>query len=300
MAKEQILIRLDFVYINVRPFVYPAILLDRSALTRGATVIDQVTATAFHRFMDYGRTSPAIFSCEGGETSGGSEYVVKLRGGLELRERGLVYELYASMLGAFLGMSCPRPAIVLIDEDLTGVVLEELSGDERKAQIIRDSVGLNFGTEFLVNITGWPVDKPVPLPMQAAAIKVYAFDALIQNPDRTFNNPNLGSRNDDLFIFDHEEAFSFLLSIFPSRTPWKLDTEVYLERHVFARALNQVPFPVDFLQRLSNLSEKVTAYFSEQIPSVWKSDDLPKIESHLALMSEHAAEFADEVTRRLA
>jgi hypothetical protein len=205
------------------------------------------------------------------------------------------------MLGAYFGLSCPRPAIILLEEDLAAVVLSTLSGDDRKTKIVRDSsVGLNFGTQFLVNLAVWPVDKAVPGPLQDAAVKVYAFDALIQNPDRTFNNPNLGSRNDDLFVFDHELAFSFLLSIFPSRTPWKLATEDYLERHVFARALNHVPFSSDFLQRLSDLSQEITAYFSKQIPHEWKSDDLPRIESHLALMSEHAAEFAEEVIRRLA
>jgi len=263
-------------------------------------VIDQVTATTFHGFMDSGRTSPAKFSCEGNESVGANDYVVKLRGGLELGERGLLFEIYASMLGSYFGLSCPRPAIVLIEEDLAAGVLEGLSGDERRAQIIRHSIGLNFGTLLLVNLPGWPVDKPVPGPMQAKAIKVFAFDALIQNPDRTFSNPNLGSRNDDLFLFDHESAFSFLLAIFPSRTPWRLATEDYLDRHVFARALKQVPFPADFLHLLGGLSEEVTTCFSKEIPSVWKSDDLPRIESHLALLREHAAEFAEEVTRRLA
>lgn len=263
-------------------------------------MIDQVTATTFHRFLDNGRTTPAIFSCKDRKTGDAGEYVVKLRGGMERRERGLTCELYASMLGAYFGMSCPRAAIVLIEEDLANVIGEELSGDDGKAEIIRESIGLNFGTQFLTNLTVWPVDKPVLGPMQDAATKVFAFDALIQNPDRTFNNPNLGSRNEDLFIFDHELGFSFLLDIFPSRTPWKLETEDYLGRHVFARALNHVPFPADFLQRLSGLSQEVFAYFSEQVPNGWKSEDLPKIESHLALMSEHAAEFAEEVTRRLA
>jgi hypothetical protein len=73
-----------------------------------------------------------------------------------------------------------------------------------------------------------------------------------------------------------------------------------LEGHVFARALKQVAFPPDFLQRLDDLTTEVTRYFTEQIPTEWRSDDLARIESHLALMSEHAAEFAEEVTRRLA
>jgi len=98
--------------------------------------------------MGNGRTSPAIFSCEGREAASTNEYVVKLRGGLERRERGLVYELYASMLGAYFGLSCPRPAIVLVEEDLVGAILEGLSGDDRNAQIVRESIGLNFGTHF--------------------------------------------------------------------------------------------------------------------------------------------------------
>jgi hypothetical protein len=263
-------------------------------------VIDQVTATTFHGFMENGRTSPAKFSCEGITPLVTSEYVVKLRGGLELRERGLVYELYASMLGSYFGLSCPRPAIVLIEKDLADGILEDFIGDEHKAQIVRNSIGLNFGTQLLTNLSAWPVDKSIPGSMQTAAIKIFAFDALIQNPDRGFNNPNLGSRNDDLFVFDHETAFSFLFEIFPSSTPWKLERENYLEKHVFANVLSEVPFPTDFLNLLRGLSKDVTAYFAEQIPSVWKSSDLPKIEARLALMSEHAAEFAEEVIRRLA
>lgn len=263
-------------------------------------MIDQVTATTFHRFMGNGRTSPAIFSCVGGEPEGTNEYVVKLRGGLELGGRGLAFELYASMLASYFGLSCPRPVIALIEEDLAAIVISQLEGEEHKAQVVRGSIGLNFGTQFLVNLTAWPVDKSVSGAMQAAAMKVYSFDALIQNPDRRFANPNLGSRGDDLFVYDHESAFSFILDIFPSPTPWMLGRERYLDEHVFARALKQLMFPIDFLERLGNLSEGLTRHFSEQVPDEWRTDDLARIESHLALMSEHAAEFAAEVTRRLA
>jgi hypothetical protein len=276
------------------------VLSSDSIFSVGATVIDQVIATTFHHFTGNGRTSPAIFSCIGGEQDGVKEYVVKLRGGLELGGRGLALELYASMLASYFGMAFPRPAIVLVEEDLSAVILSQLIGDDQKSRVIRGSTGLNFGSQFLVNLTTWPIDKSVSGTLQPAAMKVYAFDALIQNPDRSFKNPNLGSRGDDLFIYDHESAFSFLFDILPSPNPWRLGTERYLNGHVFAKALNGVIFPADFLQRLGNLSNEVTRYFSEQIPEDWKSDDLLKIEAHLALMSEHAAEFAEEVTRRLA
>jgi hypothetical protein len=131
-------------------------------------------------------------------------------------------------------------------------------------------------------------------------MRIFAFDALIQNPDRKFNNPNLGSHDEDLFIFDHELAFSFLLSVLPNLTPWVLTTEDYLEQHVFARVLKGEAFPEDFLSRLSRFSQEIASVLSNQIPNEWKSDDLRKIEAHLTLMSEHVAEFAEEVTRRLA
>jgi hypothetical protein len=262
-----------------------------------ATVIDRVTATTFHHFMGNGRTSPAIFSCEkDGETR---EYVVKLRGGMELGERGLLCELYASLLAGYFGLSCPRPAIVTIDEDLGRAVLDRFDPESKQARVLRGSIGLNFGTRFLVNLSIWPVDRPVPSIMRAPAMRIFAFDALIQNPDRKFNNPNLGSRDEDLVVFDHELAFSFLLSL-PNLTPWVLTNERYLEQHVFARVLKGEPFPEDFLSRLGHFSQETASILSNQVPEEWKSDELKKIETHLTLMSEHAAEFAEEVTRRLA
>jgi hypothetical protein len=209
-------------------------------------------------------------------------------------------ELYASLLGAHFGISCPRPAIILIERDLAEATAQYLVGDARRQQIMRNSVGLNFGSQFLTNLATWPVDKIIPATLEEAALKIFAFDALIQNPDRTFQNPNLGTRGDDLFIYDHESAFSFLLSIFPGETPWLLTSEGYLENHVFANLLHGVRFPSEFTEALADLSSSVVNLFSDQIPIEWRSPYVMKIESHLKSLQEHAAEFADEVTRRLA
>jgi len=261
-------------------------------------VVELVIASTFHHFMEKGRTSPAIFSCSG--TQGEGEFVVKLRGGMEFGTGALLCELYASMLGAYFGMSCPRPAVVLIEENLAEAVAKHLIGDERGRQIMRNSIGLNFGSQFLTDLSPWPVDKQIPANLEEAAFNVFAFDALIQNPDRTFKNPNLGTRGDDLFIFDHECAFSFLVNPLPSDRPWLLHSETYLEKHVFAKLLRRLPFPPDFIQSLADLSGEVIERFSEQVPAAWRSSHLGKIESHLKLMQEHSAEFANEITRRFA
>lgn len=261
-------------------------------------MVELVIANTFHRFMDKGRTSPAIFSCSG--KHGDSEFVVKLRGGMDLGAGAQMCELYASLLAAHFGISCPSPAIVLIEQDLAEATARYLSGDGRGQQIMRNSVGLNFGSQFLTNLATWPVDKSIPVPLEEAALKIFAFDALIQNPDRTFQNPNLGTRGDDLFVYDHESAFSFILPIFPNETPWLLTSESYLEKHVFANLLGEVPFPLEFIKSLADLSSSVIKLFSEQIPVEWRSSYVEKIESHLESLHEHSAEFADEVMRRLA
>ncbi len=136
--------------------------------------------------------------------------------------------------------------------------------------------------------------------MREDAAKVSAFDALIQNPDRTFGNPNLGTRGNELIIFDHESAFSFLLAISPSAEPWRLRSEIYLDNHVFARSLRGERLPNDFTERLANLSAPALAHIADQIPEDWQAGDLPKIQAHLRLMQQHAPEFAEEVERRLA
>jgi hypothetical protein len=185
-----------------------------------------------------------------------------------------------------------------MEEDLADLI-EESSSDPVNANVVRNSIGWNFGSRFIPNLSSWPVDKKVSAVMREDAVRVFAFDALIQNPDRRFDNPNLGTRGNEIIIFDHESAFSFLLAILASTEPWKLSAEVYLDDHVFARSLRHEGLSNDFLERLANLSEAALAGIASQVPEEWKADDLPKIEAHLRLMQEHVAEFADEVRRRL-
>jgi hypothetical protein len=253
----------------------------------------------FHHFMKNGRTSPAIFSCEGLATGEMQDYVVKLKGGMERQEVGLLCEIYASMLASYFDITCPKPAIILLEDSLAELVAKE-TADPRRAQLVIDSIGLNFGTSVITNMSTWPVDKHVPAEMLTEAVKVFAFDALIQNPDRRFNNPNLATRGSELLVFDHELAFSFLQAIFSSPEPWKLDTERYLDDHVFAKHLKGESLAEDFKTRLSGLVRSILDSFSSQVPDEWQHPDLKRIEAHLRLVQEHAAEFALEVERRLA
>jgi hypothetical protein len=128
-----------------------------------------------------------------------------------------------------------------------------------------------------------------------------AFDALVQNPDRRFNNPNLLTRANEIYLFDHELAFSFLLDILASVEPWRLEGQRYLSEHVFYRALKSKAIDITgFTDALAALPGPVLDGIVNEVPPEWNNGSLPKIEQHLRTVSAHAAEFAEEIRRRLA
>ena len=160
--------------------------------------VRHLRATAYLRKVHTGRTKPAIFQCDdlGGNDVG--QFVVKLKGGLENGVTGLTCELLSSLVAGELGVMTVPLALIEIDPALSQVISEKDS-DMRK--IVKNSAGVNFATEVLVGGYGtWPVDKAIPISARQLASEIFSFDALIQNPDRRVNNPNLLWKDDEIFV----------------------------------------------------------------------------------------------------
>lgn len=263
-------------------------------------MVQSLVATQFHRVMQSGRTSPILCGCEDHIGNHIGDYVVKLRGCVERREQGMLSELFASLLASHFGILVPGPALVEISPSFSDLVVNR---QPSIAEGIRNSVGLNFGSKLLVGAATWPVDKTIPDSMRQAAMNVFAFDALIQNPDRRFNNPNLLMNGDDIYIYDHESAFSFLLAIIRNRTPWTLDGEDYLDTHVFFRRLKGRPNDaadfIDFISRLESLTDTLLHRIMSDMPERWIENGSVGIESHLRELRAHADDFAVALNRRL-
>jgi len=133
-----------------------------------------------------------------------------------------------------------------------------------------------------------------------AAADVYAFDALIQNPDRRYDNPNLFIASDEIYVYDHETSFSFLQAIFPSQQRWNLHSEIYLRNHIFYAGLKGKSIELQrFGQRLSDLSDSVLDGLRDEIPEEWMHGCLTSIENHLRTIRSHAAEVNEQVQRSL-
>jgi hypothetical protein len=100
-------------------------------------LVQQVTASVFHRFMTSGRTSPVLTTCVTHDDED-VDVVVKLNGGMDFGTRGAVFELVGSLIASKLKIECPRPFLVwLSPEFLDGAAVREPT----KAPLLRNSIG---------------------------------------------------------------------------------------------------------------------------------------------------------------
>ena len=129
-------------------------------------------------------------------------YVVKFHGAGQ-GPRALVAEWIAGQLGRTIGL--PVPDLVGVDID---AALGDAEPDEEIHDLVRASGGLNLGMDFLpgalgFNLAGASTGTPVDPEFAADAVWL---DALVTNPDRTAQNPNLLLWHGRVWLIDHGAA----------------------------------------------------------------------------------------------
>ncbi|RJQ46749.1 MAG: hypothetical protein C4538_06145 [Nitrospiraceae bacterium] len=258
--------------------------------------IQHLNASSYQKRLTTGRTKPCLFICEddSGEING--EYVVKLKAGMEHRETGLASELIASQLAMFLDIPTPEPAIINLNPDMTEVI-----GDAELATKITESAGLNFGSRFITGgFDTWPVGEAIPLSLKQLACEIFAFDSLIQNPDRKPGKPNVLWKGNELYIIDHEMGFSFVYGILISHRPWQVTELNFLRNHLFYQGLKGQDVNLDrFAGALETLSAEKIASMISNIPAEWNNAHISRITDHLNEVIKHINEFVDEIRRVL-
>ena len=259
--------------------------------------IPVLQAVSYQRTMLSGRTKPCLFLCEDAESGTTGEYVVKLKAGLETREIGLTAELVASQLAAFLDILTPEVAIINVDS-----LLAEAVSDSALSRKIVESNGLNFGSKVLTGgFDTWPIGKAIPSSLLQTATEIFAFDAMIQNPDRRMDKPNVLWKADQLYIIDHEMGFSFVLAIGSLPDPWQISSLGWLKNHLFYPHLKGRAINLDrFAGALETVTEDAIGGIMANIPQEWHRDSVAIIQRHIMQISTHANEFIDEVRRTLA
>ena len=157
-------------------------------------MLRRVSATRYVVPLREGGSLPAVV-----EADDGRAYVVKFRGAGQ-GPRALVAEVVAGELGRALGLRVPELVVVELDP-----VVGRSEGDPEIQALLVASAGDNAGLALLPGALGFdPAARPEIAATEAA--RVVAFDAFVQNVDRTAKNTNLLWSSGQLWLIDHGAA----------------------------------------------------------------------------------------------
>jgi HipA-like protein len=161
-----------------------------------ARVLEQVTVTRYVTPLREGGSLPAIVEADNLGT-----YVMKFRGAGQ-GPLALVAEIICGELARRLGLRAPELVLAELDPRIPGS-----EPDPEIQELLKASAGLNLGVDFLPGSAGFD-----PLGWTAGAdfaSQVVWFDALVQNVDRTWRNPNLLVWHRNIWLIDHGAALYF-------------------------------------------------------------------------------------------
>jgi hypothetical protein len=159
-------------------------------------VLEQVNVIRYATPLREGGSLPAIVEADDLGT-----YVMKFRGAGQ-GPKALAAEIICGELARRLGLRTPVLALGYLDPRIPSS-----EPDPEIQDLLRASRGLNLAVDFLPGSAGfdprgWAADADF-------ASRVLWFDALVQNVDRTWRNPNLLVWHGDIWLIDHGAALYF-------------------------------------------------------------------------------------------
>jgi len=268
-------------------------------------------ARRLDKIQDAGRTHPLVVECAGPhpETLQRRSFLVKALALPEIKETNLGFEIIGNMLARRLGVDTPEPVLVHLSPVFVEAHQPVIAGHPSLigtgAKLLP---GYGAGCEFLS--PGFvPIVPGTSLSegeLQQAA-HIYAFDLLVQNPDRSFDagkRPNCANFGQRLIAFDFELAFSFVYLIFNPHKPWEVTKHDIGPKHLFYKQLRAGMHDgkIDlhpFVTRLATLDVDDLIQQMHSLPTGW-ARYADKIEVHLKEVIVHLRDFELELHRSLA
>ena len=137
------------------------------------------------------------------DTDADGSFVVKFRGAGQ-GPRALVAEALVALIAQALGLSVPRPAVVELEDGFG-----RSEPDPEIQDILRGSVGANFGLEFLHGALAFDPAVDADLLSPETAADIVWLDAYVTNVDRTARNTNLLVSEQRVWLIDHGASLFF-------------------------------------------------------------------------------------------
>ncbi|MGA5138684.1 HipA family kinase [Streptomyces azureus] len=215
-------------------------------------MLKEVTATRYITPLREGGSLPGLVEADDSGT-----YVLKFTGAGQGRKT-LVAEVVCGELARRLGLRVPRLVTVELDAELG---LGE--PDQEVQSLLRSSGGTNLGMDFLSGALGFdPLAFAVTV---EEAGRIVWFDALVNNVDRSWRNPNLLMWRGELWLVDHGATM-----IWHHNWP---GAEASAARPYDASDHALAPFAPDVAAAAAELAPRVTeellADVTAQIPDAW-------------------------------
>ncbi|MGX1129116.1 hypothetical protein RKD49_001306 [Streptomyces glaucescens] len=219
-------------------------------------MLKEVIATRYITPLREGGSLPGLVEADDFGT-----YVVKFTGAGQGRKT-LVAEVVCGELARRLGFRVPRLVTLDLDPDLG---LGE--PDQQVQELLKSSGGTNLGMDFLSGALGFD-----PLAFEASpeeAGRIVWFDALVNNVDRSWRNPNLLMWRGELWLIDHGATM-----IWHHNWP---SAEASAARPYDASDHALRPFAPDVRAAAAELAPRVTedllAEVTAEIPDAWLADE---------------------------
>jgi HipA-like protein len=137
------------------------------------------------------------------DTDADGSFVVKFRGAGQ-GPKALIAEALVAQIGLHLGLPVPRPALLDLEDGFG-----RGEPDPEIQDILRESVGANFGLEFVPGALAFDPAVDMRLVSAEFAADVVWLDAYLTNVDRTPRNTNLLVSGRSVWLIDHGAALFF-------------------------------------------------------------------------------------------
>ncbi|CAG1022399.1 hypothetical protein MTYM_01691 [Methylococcales bacterium] len=260
-------------------------------------MLDSVIAARFDRRMSSGKTKPCLLACM--KTDGEEvELIAKFSAGTERGSMALAVEGIAAMLAADLALPIPEPYCVEVDAEFIQTITDPVI-----AELAKKSAPVAFGSKKLpAGFSTFPLDKSIPQGLIDQAADIFAFDALILNPDRRPENPNCLGNGSSFAIYDHELAFLKPLFWQP---PWAIGSLRDLDnpsRHIFFNGLKGKPLNFERLWTAwEALTDERLSLYRNVLPAAWSNEGaaIAEILGYIAQLRDNIRPALTEVARVL-
>ncbi|GGX99936.1 HipA family kinase [Streptomyces minutiscleroticus] len=219
-------------------------------------MLKEVIATRYITPLREGGSLPGLVEADDLRT-----YVMKFTGAGQGRKT-LVAEVVCGELARRLGLRVPGLVTVGLDP-----VLGLGEPDEQVQELLKASGGTNLGMDFLPRALGFDALAHRVGPEEAG--RIVWFDALVNNVDRSWRNPNMLVRDGELWLIDHGATM-----IWHHNWP---GAQRFAERPYDASDHALAPFGPDVAAAAAELAPLVTedllAEVTAEVPDEWLADE---------------------------